>query len=106
MTRFRLDHPIRVGVHAEAGVDHAVGPFFVDLFREGRDRPFKTLDFFTHGRPVTLMDCFAFLIAEGFATRTQVEAALMHLQHGGPKPRSKGVMRVVEIVMELKRSAD
>jgi hypothetical protein len=100
VTRFRIDHPRRTDIHAEAGVDHAVGPFFIDPYREDRDRPIKTLDFFTAGRPVTLQDCFDFLISEGFFRRDDLEAALVWMQDAESVRPS--VMRVVEIIERLK----
>jgi hypothetical protein len=99
VSRFRVDHPARTDIHAEAGVDHAVGPFFIDLYREGRDRPFKTLDFFTAGKLVTLQSCFDFLIEHEFFDRDQLEAAHVYLQDGGRRPKD---MRVAEIVEQLK----
>jgi hypothetical protein len=39
-------------------------------------------------------------------TRDDLEAALVYLQDGGRKPRSKDVMRMVEIVEQFKAAAD
>jgi hypothetical protein len=62
MSRFRVDHPTRQGIHVIAGVDHMLG-FFIEVFREGRDRPIKTLDVFTNKSPVTLQQCFCYRAA-------------------------------------------
>jgi hypothetical protein len=51
----------------------------------------------------TLNDCFDMLIEFGFFTRERLEAALVYLQDGGPKPRD---MRVVEVLMAFWRSKD
>lgn len=101
MSRFRIDHPTNPNLHCIAGVDHMLG-FFCELHREGRDKPIKTLDMFTAGKPVTLNDIFDFMIHHDFFTVEQLQDALVYLQDGSPKPRSKGVMRVVGIVMGLK----
>jgi hypothetical protein len=98
VSRFRIVHPHRSEIYAVAGVDHAVG-MFVEVHREGRSRPFKSLDFFTLGRSVTLNDCFEFSIENEFFTREQLEAALVWLQDGSPTPRD---MRVLGIITEMK----
>jgi hypothetical protein len=103
MSRFRIDHSTDPKLHAMAGVDHAVGPFFVELYREGRDRPIKSLDMFTLGRSVTLQDAIEFLIAERLIDRADLEAALMVMQDG-TRVRSKRVRRVVEVVEAFKPS--
>jgi hypothetical protein len=101
MSRFRIDHPTDPKLHAIAGKDHAVGPFFIELYRDGRSRPIKSLDMFALGRPVTLQDCFEFLIAEGLVERSDLEAALTAMQDG-KRVRAKRVRRVVEIVEAFK----
>jgi hypothetical protein len=104
MSRFRIDHPINRDLHAIGGHDHMLG-FFVELHREGRDRPIKALDMFTIGRSVTLQDAFDFLIAEGLIDRADLEAALISMKDG-TRMRSKKVRRVVKIVEAFKHAAD
>ena len=101
MSRFTIDHPIKPELHVIAGHDHMLG-YFIELHREGRDRPIKSLDTFTLGRSVTLQDCFEWLIAEGVTDRPDLEAALMAMQDG-TRVRSKKVRRVVEIVEAFKQ---
>jgi hypothetical protein len=103
MSRFRIDHPSKPDLYAEAGHDHMLG-FFAETFIERRDKPKAVLDVFKLGRAVTLHDCFEFLISEHFVTRDDLEAALVWLQDGGREPRSRGAMRVAEIVMSLRAS--
>jgi hypothetical protein len=55
MSRFRIVHPIKPELHVIAGHDHMLG-YFVELHREGRDRPIKSLDRFTLRRSVTLQE--------------------------------------------------
>ncbi len=71
--------------------------YFVELHRDGRSRPTSSLDAFTLGRPVTLQDCFDFLIAKGVIDRTDLEAALVALQDETPVS-SRKVRRVVEVI--------
>jgi hypothetical protein len=103
MSRFRIDHPIKPDLHAIAGHDHMLG-YFVELHREGRDRPIKSLDKFTLGRAVTLDDCFTFLIEHGFFTLADLEAALVAMQDG-TRVRSRKVRRVVKLVERFKADA-
>jgi hypothetical protein len=70
---------------------------------EGRSKALAALDFFKMGRPVTLDDCFRFMIDHGFFTREQLHDALVYSHDGTPKPRN---MRVVNIVAEFKSAAD
>jgi hypothetical protein len=98
MSRFRVEHPSREGIHAVAGVDHALG-FFVEVFREDRDKPIRSLDMFTAKRAVTLQDCFDFMIEHGFFTADQLRNALVFLQDGAPRPKDT---RVVEVVVKFK----
>lgn len=106
MSRFRIDHPTIKNIHAEAGHDPVLG-FFVDIMREGRSRPLKSYDhfhpLFNRARP--LLGCLDFLVSEGFMTGEQLEEALVYLQDGEPEPRSKSVMTLVGIVMEMKRES-
>jgi hypothetical protein len=88
------------------GAARADGGFVASVDREGRGRPIKELDFFTQGKPVTMNDIFEFLIEHEFFTRDQLEVTLVYLQDGGRKPRSRSVIRVAEIVMEMKRAAE
>jgi len=104
MSRFRIEHPTDPKLHAIAGTDHVVGPFFVELHDNGRDRPIKSLDTFTLRRPVTLQDCFEFLIEHGFFTREDLEAALIAMQDG-TRVRSRTARRVVEVVEGFKSAA-
>lgn len=96
MSRFRIEHPIKASIHCYAGHDHALG-FFCEVFSEGRSRPIKSLDFFTAGKPVTLQDCFEFMIANEFFTRDDLEQALVAIQDG-TLVKSAKVLRVVEAV--------
>lgn len=98
--RFRIQHPKDANIYAEAGVDHALASFFVEVFREGRARPIACLDPFKTGRTVTLAECLDLLIARDFFRREQLEDALAYLQGGAPAPKN---MRVVEIVSAFKR---
>jgi hypothetical protein len=100
MSRFRIDHPTNPHLHVIAGADHMLG-FFVELRREDRSRPIKSLDLFTLGRAVTLQDCFEFLIEHGFFTGEELHDALIAIQHGEEDVPS-GVHRVMDIVMEFK----
>jgi hypothetical protein len=102
MSRFRVDHPTRQDLRAEAGHDAVMG-FFVDVM--GGDRMIASYDFFhaKFNRERPLIGCLDFLVSEGFLTGDELEEALVFLQDGEPTPSD---MRVAEIVMELKRAAD
>ena len=100
MSRVWIPHPSKPDIHFVAGHDHAVGPFFIEKFREGRDRPLKSLDMFTAGRAVTLQDILDFMIAEGVFTLDQLQEALAWIatdEDESWQPK-RDVMRVVEIV--------
>lgn len=100
MSRFRIAHPTDRELHVIAGHDHMLG-YFAELHREGRDRPIKSLDTFTLGRPVSLQDCFEWLISEGMIERAALEAALIAMQDG-TQVRSRKVRRAMEIVEAFK----
>ena len=104
MSRFRIDHPLKPELHAEAGYDPVMG-FFVDVMREGRSRPVKSYDHFNpmFNRERPLIGCLDFLVSEGFFTGDQLEDALVFLQDGEPEPDD---MRVVDVVSEFKSAAD
>jgi hypothetical protein len=104
MSRFKIDHPNNPELHVIAGHDHMLG-YFVELHRNGRPCPIKSLDMFTLGRAVTLQDCFEFLIDLRVIDRPDLEAALMAMQDG-TRVRSKRVRRVVEVVERFKHAAD
>jgi len=101
MSRFRIEHPTRENLHIIYGHDHMLG-FFVEMFREGREKPLKSLDMFTHGKAVTLNDCFDFLISVGVFTRPELQQALALIQDGHPEPVPQGMARTVEVVMGFK----
>lgn len=105
MSRHRISHPSKPNIHIIYGHDHMLG-FFVELHREGRDKPIKTLDTFTLGRAVTLQDCLEFMISVGVFTRDQLQAALNFIQDGHPEPLPQGVARTVEVVVGFKAAED
>jgi hypothetical protein len=102
MLRFRIDHPTRTDMHAEAGHDPVMG-FFVDVMQG--HRVIKSYDFFhpLFNRTRPLLGCLDFLVSEGFFTGDELEDALVCLQDGEPEPSD---MRVVDIVMDFRRDAD
>ena len=102
MSRFRIDHPTRQDLHADAGHDPMMG-FFVDVMQG--HRVLRSYDFFQpcFNRSRPLIGCLDFLMSEGFFTGDELQDALVFLQDGAPTPSD---MRVVEIAMECKRAAD
>lgn len=104
MSRIRIDHPLRPDLHCIAGVDHMLG-FFIELHREGRDRPIKSLDMFKLGRPVTLQDCFEFLIEHGFFSTVELNDALIAIQDD-EEDVPLGVQRTIDVVMVFKVAAE
>jgi hypothetical protein len=106
VSRFRIDHAHRPDLHAEAGHDPVLG-FFVDVMREGRDRPVKSYDHFhpAFNRPRPLMGCLDFLASEGFFTGDELHDALIAIQDGEDNVPS-GVQRTIEVVMQFKAAAD
>jgi hypothetical protein len=105
MSRFRIDHPSRPNIHAEAGHDPVLG-FFVDVMREGRDRPLKSYNHFspTFNRARPLLGCLDFLVAEGFFTGEQLEDALAVFADDLDVPTR--LVRVVEVIERFKSAAD
>ena len=99
MPWFRVEHPTSRETYAIGGHDHALG-FFCETFREGREKPLKSLDVFTHGKPVGIQDCFDFLISKGFFTVDQLQDILVCLQDGTKVP--KRLLRIEKVVTEFK----
>lgn len=101
MTRHRLDHPTRPTVHCYYGYDHMLD-FFVEIFRDGRDKPIKQLDIFSNGKPVTLIDCLDFMASNAFFGHEDLEDALLFMQdeaeHGTDAAR-----RVVEVIERFRK---
>jgi hypothetical protein len=101
VTRFRLDHPTRVGVHAIYGHDPVLA-FFVDVMREGRDKPLASYDTWhpTFNRERPLLGCVDFLASEGFFTRDKLNDALVVVADDLDVP--KRLVRVVEVIERFK----
>jgi hypothetical protein len=66
---------------------------------------FRSYDFFepSFNRERPLLGCLDSLVAQGFFTGEQLEAAQAYLQDGGRTPSDT---RVVDIVMDFRRDAD
>ena len=96
MSRHRIDHPTRETVHAYYGHDHAVG-FFVEVFREGREKPIASIDFFTSNKPTTVQQCLELLINQGFFTEAELQDTLAHLQDSTSVPNT--LQRVEGVVV-------
>jgi hypothetical protein len=96
MSRFRIEHPSKPELHAEAGHDPVLS-FYVDIMKG--QRVIKSYDHFhpLFNRQRPLLGCLDFLVSQGFFTGEQLEDALVYVQDGWPEP-TEGVMRVVEIV--------
>jgi hypothetical protein len=103
MSRFRIEHPKKPDLYAIGGVDPTLG-FFCEIFKEGRERPLESLDFFKKGTAVTLQDCFDLLSRNGFFRLDQLQEVLVHLQDGTPIP--KRLLKIAKIVEEFKHAAD
>lgn len=105
MSRSRIDHPTRANVHAIYGHDPVIG-FFVDVHRDGRDKPIASYDIwhpsFNRERP--LMGCLDFFVAEGFFTADDLEDALAHVQDNTRVP--KRLVTVVLVIMNFKDACD
>ena len=102
MSRFLIQHPTREGIHAYAGVDHMLG-FFVEIFREGRESPIKSLDTFTNeNKPVHLIDCLDLLASEGFFSHEDLEDALLHFKHEEPEHGTAEALRIVKVIEGFK----
>jgi hypothetical protein len=101
VSRFRIDHPHRPDLHAEAGHD-AVLSFFVDVMKG--ERAIKSYDFFapSFNRARPLMGCLDFLVAEGFFTGDELNDALVFLQDGHLEALPPGVARTVDVVVRFK----
>jgi hypothetical protein len=69
MSRFRIEHPTREGIHAEAGHDPVLS-YYVDLMRG--HRVLTSYDFFhpLFNRARPLLGCVGFLASAGFSTPT------------------------------------
>lgn len=100
MSRFKIDHPIKRELHAEAGHDPVVG-FYVDVMHS--HRVIKSYDFFKplFNRARPLMGCLDFLVSEGFFTTDELHEALIAIQDGEEHVPS-GVLRTVDVVMGFK----
>lgn len=105
MSRFRIVHPTREGVHAIYGFDAVLG-FFVDVHREGRYKPIASYDAFnpSFNRARPLMGALDFLASEDFFTADDLHAALAHVQDGTRVP--KRLMPVVQVILNFKDAAD
>ena len=103
MSRFRIDHPTRPDLHAEAGHDPVLS-YFVDVMKG--HRVIKSYDFFhpTFNRARPLMACLDFLVAEEFFTADDLHEALAHVQDGTRVPRR--LARVVEVIERFKEASD
>jgi hypothetical protein len=99
LSRFRISHPAHEELYAIAGHDHMLG-YFCELYKEGRERPLKGFDVFKLKKPVTLNDCFDFLITEAFFTRGDLEETLVCFQDGKRVP--KRLVKIADVVREFK----
>lgn len=104
MSRHSIDHPTLPNVQAIYGYDPVMS-YFVDIFNG--DRLLKSWDIFnpSFNRERPLMGALDFMVAEDFFTTDQLQDALTWIQDGGRRPRSKGVMRAVEVIMEFMAAA-
>jgi hypothetical protein len=102
MSRFRIEHPTRENLHAYAGHDHMLG-FFVELFREGRESPIKSLDTFSNGNKlVNLIDCLDFLASNGFFSHESLEDALLYWKHEESEHGTAEALRIVKVIEGFK----
>jgi hypothetical protein len=105
VARFQLDHPTREGVHAEYGFDAVVG-FFVDVFREGSDKPIASYDsfhpLFNRARP--LIGALDFLACEGFFDAEDLEDAITALHEPVDVPDE--LREIADVIMNFKAAAD
>ena len=102
MSSFRVEHPTKPEVYAYAGHDHMIG-FFVEIFREGRESPIKSLDTFTNGnKPVHLIDCLDFLASNGFFAHESLEDALLYFKHEEPEHGTAEAIAIVSIIESFK----
>jgi len=105
MSRFRIDHPTKPAIHAEAGHDPVTG-FFVDVMKG--HRVIKSYDFFqpSFNRARPLMGCLDFLVNETFFSGEDLEAALIALETDYGDDVDRGVRRAMQVVAEFKQAAD
>ena len=104
MSRFRVEHPTREGTYAMYGHDRFLG-FFVEVFRDGRESPIKSLDTFTNeNKPVHLIDCLDLLASEGFflGGHGSLEDALLYYKHEEPEHGTAEALRIVKVIEGFK----
>lgn len=103
MSRSRIEHPTREDTYAYFGHDHVLG-FFVSIHREGRrdEKPIKSLDEFTNGKPVMLIACLDFLASNGFFDHSDLEDALLYWKHEEPEHGTAEALKIVEVIEGFK----
>ena len=71
--------------------------FFVEVFREGREKPITSIDFFTANKPATVQQCLDMLIDQGFFTSDELQETLALIQDSTTVPNT--LQRVEGVVV-------
>lgn len=93
MSRITIPHPTDPSVHADVGLDHAIG-WFADVIGRGKCRSYSAIDpGFDRQRP--LWGLLVFLAEHGFYGVEDLKSALERVQHEAPEELPPELRRVV-----------